>query len=338
MGRNKKSQQIDIFLSICLLILLIGLFGGSLWNGDRNGYEDFYNNRLSIDQWGTEIGYGLLNIVFNKIGVSYQYFQLIISIISMCLVFRYLSRVSTVFFISILFYAVFMLPLDYVLIRTTIAYAIILNSLIYLYKGEKVKFFILVLIAFTFHQSSIIFAFLGFLPKDFKTVKLSRYLNGSFLLVLVFLLIKNFNLLPNNIIEHLNYYKPSIKSVIFSTFLHGLSVFFILYDTNIRLNSNESFSHKKYISFIKAINILSVLLIPLYFQADIFVRVFRLFVFINIIYLLQMMLETKKISLYALSYIVIFSFYLFFYYIYLTANYSIYPMINSNFLYEYLIG
>ncbi|HIF9202355.1 TPA: EpsG family protein [Photobacterium damselae] len=338
MVKNKKIRSLDPFLSILLLILLIGLFGGSLWNGDRVGYEGFYNTRLLIGQWGTEIGYGFLNIIFHKMGFSYQHFQIFISVVSMSLVFRYLSRVSRVLFVSIIFYAVLMLPLDYVLIRTTIAYAIVLNALLFLYENKKVEFFILVVVAFTFHQSSLIFAFLVFLPKDFKNVKFNRYMMISISLILFLIFFRYSNLLPSGISEHLSYYKPSFKNIIFSVFLNLLSVALIMYDTNVRVRDNESKSYEKYINFIKAINILSLLIIPLYFQADIFVRNFRFFVFVNIIYLVQVALATKRISLYAISYVFIFSIYLFFYYIYLTANYSINPMIESNFLYDYLIG
>lgn len=90
----------------------------------------------------------------------------------------------------------------------------------------------------------------------------------------------------------------------------------------------------RYDIFILNINAVSLLIIVLYFQSDIFVRLFRLLVFINIVYLCQRILVTKKVTIFSIVYIAFYSFYLLIYYIYPVIDYTLAPLFQSFYLFR----
>lgn len=337
MKRNDYLAQFDLFITICIFCLLFFLYSGNLWNGDRIGYENYYH-RESLGLWGLEVGYGALNLIFYKLGISYQLFQSFIALVSLLLISQYLKKVSYLLSVSLLLYLIVMFSLDYVLMRTTLAYAIVLNGFYYLYQGERLKYIMLVFIASLFHQSSLIFSIFLFLPYNYKNIQISKYIYLSIAMILIAGAIRLFGLLPNNIASHLNYYLPSVKSTIFSVCVHIICISLVYFDCLVNLKNEDNKKYFKYIEFIKAFNIVSILLLFLYFQADIFIRIFRLIVFVNLIYIVQLSIMTKRISYYALIYVVIFSIYLIMFYIYPTTQYSLFPLIKHNFLYEYYSG
>lgn len=91
MMASKRYSTLIVYL---MFPIMWGLYGWNSWNGDRDGYEAYYAVRDSLSAWGMEFGYGYLNILANKLELPYQIFQILISLITLLLLFRYVIKVA----------------------------------------------------------------------------------------------------------------------------------------------------------------------------------------------------------------------------------------------------
>jgi hypothetical protein len=320
---NKSIIQFDFYIFTILFMFAWVLYGGNLWNGDREAYELYYA-RDDISQWGVEILYGYINIYFHKAGVTFQVFQIFISFITILITSIYFRKTSVLLGVSFLLYFFLMFPLDYVLMRTSLAYAIVLNAFNVLAQGRKYRYIGLIFIATLIHQSAILFLIFLLANDGSKLKNIYNYVIYSVLLIFLTLALSNYNLFAAKLVEHFSYYQTTWKTIVSSIIYHSFSIFLVI------ANFKKKRECNKYDCFIRNVNVVSMLIFCLYFQADIFVRVFRLLVFINVVYFVQNIFKDRKISIYTCVYIPFFSLYLFYYYVYPTLQYSLYPLIKSN--------
>ncbi|WP_419789752.1 EpsG family protein [Shewanella xiamenensis] len=324
--KTKVLHLLDTLFFILLFFLAWLLYGGNQWNGDRDAYELYYV-RDSIYPWGVEILYGYLNIIFNNFGFPFQTFQVIISFFTLFFTGLYLKHVSRYVAISFLVYFLLMFPLDYVLMRTSLSYAIVLNALILLFRNRKSLFVLLIIIATLIHQSAIFFLIFLLANNRDKKNSILFYFLMSISLAFVFQSLIAQGLVPTKLIEHFSYYKTNWITIFSCIFYHVLSVFLI------RLNFSLKKIKSNYDYFILNLNIVSLVLIIAYFQSDIFVRSFRLIVFVNLIYFIQYVFLSKKINLFSAFYIGFYSFYLVSYYIYPVADDSFVPLFSKSYFF-----
>ncbi|OYQ70486.1 hypothetical protein B9T10_05810 [Wohlfahrtiimonas chitiniclastica] len=314
-----------IYLTVCytILLLLYLSYAGNTWNGDRDAYESYYI-RSDISAWGFEILYGYSNIYFHQLGLSYQTFQSIIAFLTISLVYKYIKNSSNKIILCLLIYSILIFPLDYVLMRTSLAYAIILNALLILEKNQYIRYTLYVLIASLIHISSIIFILLIF----YKQIKFIHILYFIIIEILFLYISTYLPIEPNNITNHLQIYATSQKTGVFYSTIQILSTFFLY-------KSHDS--QKKY-SFILKINIIFLILIPIYFYTNIIIRPFRLLIFINIIFFTSDIILNKKIKVINSLYIFIFGLFLFHHFIYLTMELSFYPLFSHNLFFSLFKG
>lgn len=320
---NKNFSYFDIYIFAIFFIFAWTLYGGNIWNGDRDAYELYYA-RDGISAWGVEILYGYINIWFYNAGISFQKFQIFISFITLIITSVYLRKVSVFLGVSFLLYFILLFPLDYVLMRTSLSYAIVLNAFIALSQGRRFYYITLIIIATLIHQSALLFLVFLLANDGARLNNTYRYIIYSILLTIISLALSNYNFFAAKIVEHFSYYQTTWKTIFSSIFYHSFSVYLIA------KNFNRKGPVSKYDCFIRNLNIVSLVLFCLYFQADIFVRIFRLLVFVNVVYLVQGAFIQKKLTLYSLVYIPFYSVYLIYYYIFPTLEYSLYPLVKTN--------
>ncbi|WP_411912030.1 EpsG family protein [Pseudomonas spirodelae] len=104
MSRNKL---LSVFLALPIFLVMWVLYGWNYWNGDREAYEFYYSTRDTLASWGAEIGYGSLNILASQSGLSFQSFQILISFVTLYLVFRYMIKRTVSPFVSLVLYLIF---------------------------------------------------------------------------------------------------------------------------------------------------------------------------------------------------------------------------------------
>jgi hypothetical protein len=137
---------------------------------------------------GFEIGYGIFVYIIRSITQDYTLFLLIHAIVYYYLIFKANRQISPLPSLSLLlFYVSTMGVLGSN--RQLIALAICLYSLQYVIKRKPIRFFLLIMLAFLFHTSALLFFVYYFLNRDFK----KQYIFG----VLIFAFIIGKTTIPN---------------------------------------------------------------------------------------------------------------------------------------------
>ena len=225
--KSSKSLNILILGSVLLFIpilsFLVGVNGSRL---DIDVYIDYFKNSPDLfnnnfiqftKQTHTEIGYDILTGLFKIISNSASLFFIFFCLFS--LIFRYkfyqefipLRDLCLVFFA---FLANEFLKKDCVQIRNGLASAIVLYSLLHLYKGYRLKFLFFVLLACCIQLTAIVAMPLFFVQNKF-TRNYWKFLLFIFLFSLficflfpikkVFFLFDNIGILPHKIKTYLYY-------------------------------------------------------------------------------------------------------------------------------------
>ena len=326
-------------LSVACTLPLLGvmwlLFGWNAWNGDRDGYELYYYTR-ELSQWGVEVGYGYLNVLGNQLGLSFQAFQIALAALTLLLLWRYLLVQARAPFLSLLMYALCFFALDYVLLRNSLAFTIILQAMLCLFRGGfggRLMYVLLILLATTVHQSSFFYLALVIVPLQ-RAYSISRFLLCLFAFYVVYVLGRNYLPLPASVSAHFDYYAVSLKSSLFSMGVHALSV--LLMGMIMACERRDIFRlraatlREREMVFILNINLLSLFFGVLYFESEIFIRLLRTLVFINMLYCVNALVLVRRTYFFILTYLLLFSAFLFLYFIWPTAELSLQPLLFRN--------
>lgn len=121
-------------LFLVFLLILFVLFGFNEWNGDRDAYEGLFNG----NSWmSTEPGYTLINNYFYENGFTYDQFQIVVAFVCIYLIGRYAVRGIKNRLLFVAFYGIALFPLDYVLIRNFISFALLIQGVLLLNSNKK---------------------------------------------------------------------------------------------------------------------------------------------------------------------------------------------------------
>lgn len=331
----RRQEVVSLYATFLLFLLAWLLYGGNYWNGDREAYEAYYL-RDSLASWGLEVGYGILNWVSNTLGLSFQLFQIVLSLVTLLLFLGYFFKTTRFVFISFFLYLVIFFPLDYVLMRHTLAFGLVLRGLCVLMasgSSSGIKFIFIILIAALFHQSAIFFSVFAFARSD-------RLISGNLCLFLfvgvaaLYLIVFHLAPLPETIRAHLDVYPASLKSAVFNSLLHGFFVMLVLVAyvysrVSIVSGCREVFFDRAAV-FIVNINLLSCVWLFLYFEAEIFVRLLRGLVFINFFYSLHCLMVKRSAAYFHIIMLVSSSFYVVLYYNIPAISLAILPLFSKN--------
>lgn len=333
---EKNQRHLCDFIFFVMIFFLWFLFAFNQWNGDRDGYELHYLSR-SVSEWGVEIGYGYLNVFFRWMGFSYQEFQVVIATLCMLLLSRYIYHFSVVPFFVLFIYAIFFFPLDYVLIRSFLAFCIFLQGLFYLFKGNvsgRLLYFLIVLLASVIHQSALMLLLFVFIPLD-RLVSFRVFLCVFSTFALSYFYAKDYLYLIDYYNSYMQYYQRDYKGGLYVFLVSILSAAVVFY-------SCKSISKKRELSggsnlvrysvFIYNINIYSLFFVFLYMEIDIFVRLHRVIDFLNITYICTMIFYDSRNILFYIAYLVFLLFFLFSYFIIPVFDMTFIPIFFNNVL------
>lgn len=183
--RDNKYFIISI-ISIFLFSLVIGL--RYYVGGDYVGYLDDYNNfnlGISYSDSRYELGYFSLMIILKLLGLKYPFLFIVVSFLQILFIYNWTSNFKFLLPGIIYFYFTTLYLFESMnIMRQALSFSILLFSTIYIHKSEKIKFIGMVLLASSFHKSSIFFLpFYFFVTKEWISNKYTQIA----LMVLAFL-------------------------------------------------------------------------------------------------------------------------------------------------------
>ena len=331
-----RSRYLSIILSVPVFLLMWVLYGWNTWNGDREGYELYYNTRVTLASWGKEVGYGYLNILANQSGISFGHFQIALSLVTLLFVYRYVLKKAVAPVASMLAYFVCFFALDLVLMRNFLAFAICLQAILFLYEGGwrgRVVYVLLIMLATSIHQSSLIYMVFVVMPLG-RALPLMRFLLFFCTCIATYVMVRYFVPLPDAIAAHFSYYATSLKSSLFNSIVHVFSVLFLVLvvvgERKHLLRSAAMDERGKELTFIYNLNLLSLLFIPLYFESEIFIRLLRFVLFFNVLHCVNALFVWRKTHFLIVSYLSFLALYLVIFFLVPVAEYSVIPLFKNN--------
>lgn len=287
-----------LFFMLFLITWII--FGGNSDNADYQNYNaiyDFIKNNGSYS--AVESGFEIICILFIKLGFDYQNFLVVYSFIGLLLVQSTVRKLTKNHNVVWLLYFVFPFLLDVVQIRNFMSMSIIVFAIRFLLEKKHLnifKFIVLVLLASTFHVSSLFYLLLLLTKFSSKTI---AYLTIVISLIIQLVLKTNSAILMyflniNKLETYLSSSTSFIGVLFFLIYLIINLIFLILVQkaaTNFQLEKNKI----KVINLILKINIIMLISYNfLIYDAD-FIRLQRNLLILNYV-AFSIVIPYKKIS------------------------------------------
>ncbi|VVO86685.1 hypothetical protein PS850_02134 [Pseudomonas fluorescens] len=333
-----RSKLLSIVLAFPVFLVMWILYGWNYWNGDRSVYESYYTARDTLASWGGEVGYGSLNVIASQSGLSFQSFQILISLLTLYLVFRYVIKRAVSPLASLILYLVCFFSLDFVLMRNFLSFAIILQGVVTLFEAKpycKVKYALIVLFATTVHQSSLFFMIFLFMPLN-RVVPLRSFCFVYLMFVFSYVLMRLNVPLPVSVANHFSYYNTTLKSSFANVIAHVISMvlmtFVVLAERKSLCRVECASGRDKELAFILNLNLFSLFFLVLYFESEIFIRLFRTVLFFNVLHCVNSLFLPRRTYSFLICYILIFSSYLMFFFLFPVAQFSLFPLLKNNLL------
>lgn len=314
----QKTIHDALFLAFFLFLFI--LFGFNEWNGDRAAYEGLFDGSSWIS---AEPGYTFINNYFYEIGFTYDQFQIVVAFTCIYLIWRYAANNIKNRLLFAIFYGITLFPLDYVLIRNFLSFAMLIQGISLLNSNKKNRILfctIFILIATTIHQSALFFLIFLFARKE--KIDPYKFFLIAFTYSALFFVVKNFIFSMMGVADHLLIYKQTPKAGIANIAIHTAAILPAMYISGKYPNASQG-------NNIYNMNMLSILFFPLYFESEIFIRLLRVIIFLNVCYFIDLP-RTRSYALYSFLYIIIFSLFLFFYFNLPFFDDSVAPLFKNN--------
>lgn len=152
---KKRKSKILIFAFIVLLLILMG---GNTKNPDYYSYEILYYNYGNVVS--ADFGYRILCAIFRNLGINYEGFRIIISLIGFYLINITIKKYSANKIFVYLLYAIYPFLLDVVQIRNFLMTSIVIYAMSYLVKKSgksTIKYILFILIASSIHITALVY-------------------------------------------------------------------------------------------------------------------------------------------------------------------------------------
>lgn len=275
----KKSK----FIAIVFFLFMWTLWGWNTWNGDYDAYENIFL-LSNLETSSVEFGYSLYNKFLNSIGISFQHFMILSSLIVLSIVAiftlkftKYPALYSSIYFVIFI--------MEYVFIRNYISHALLLTGFMLVVKEvrfAKFFFFCFIILAASIHYSSLFFVIFILAIYPSRIIKPKIALPILLLSFFASLFMFNYVLsgLGANYVDKFSYYAHGSGFTTISL-AHLLIVMLVIYFFYlVQKDLDLSFQVKKTIITVVNINIVSLLYLLVYYHVPYFGRFIRfLFMF-----------------------------------------------------------
>lgn len=246
---NNERKTKDILLLLTWIFLAI--FSGTrvCVGGDWLGYSDLFRsqNNIKFEIFSvnpTETLFRLIAFITNYLGLSFEFFNLIISSLTCAFLFLGIRKISKnySFLLTLLYFSIMYFNHQFGLIRTGLAVSIFIYSLSFLDIRIK-KYFALGMISYNIHNSSAFPTLLTFLLNR----KVNRYIALSFSFLMLLFVFRSDLLLKILLFildlfnsKYLNYSNTAEiylkKSATTNTTYLTIALFFFYLYSNVKIN------------------------------------------------------------------------------------------------------
>jgi hypothetical protein len=181
---DKKLNKANILLSDYIFFIFISiliLLGSIRWQRgtDWDNYYNFFTMNRTWKQFNSgffEFSYSFLNYIVHSVYNSYSFFLFIFTFFVISLKFKVIKSIALFPAFSLFLYICQNFG-DIFAVRQTLSISILWMSIVYIHRKEKLKFFLVVLLATTFHNASLFWIFAYYIyHKDFKVFALFSFL------------------------------------------------------------------------------------------------------------------------------------------------------------------
>ena len=302
----KKKSKIVTLASILIAIYISFENTGS---GDYGMYVYLYDGGI---EYG-EIGYSLLQRLTYAMGLTFNELQGIICTIALIIILYVFSKYSNNYqlFFALFFISEFFINVN--VLRSYIARAFLLLGFHFLMNGKKMKYVLLVMLAISFHVTSVLYLPLVFLVgRDYSSKKAKRVMGTLALIILmlcvvVFVLGNKFTWLYNIMVIIMPSMQDKFDAYFTTSTRFGFMLYFMLHAGNLFLHSigskqmsqdqsASSMSNKIY-HFSGIVNLYTILFFPLIMMNTNFCRVLNNIFFLNVIYYAMFLDSYKKATI-----------------------------------------
>ncbi|MDE6040532.1 MAG: EpsG family protein [Muribaculaceae bacterium] len=319
-------------LAVLFLVLMWLLWGWNTDNGDYYNYELTYRYVVYLFQSDYEIGFKFLMFGGELLGLSYQQFLQVLSLIILLLWSNVIFRLTDypALALTIVFWIFF--PIDYVQLRNTLAFAIVMQGLLCWIKFPRygvIAFALTVLLASTIHSSSIFY--LSFVILYFiKDWSLYRILAIATVIGVLALGLRSviFNHLTIQTEGRTEYYTSSAALTIIYTFIQLVNACICI---KIYEYVEDEGMDSSLFKLVAGFNILLMLLIPLYSTTAIVVRLFRNLILFDTLFYVNLLVDRdtpRQYAVYGVALLCI----VFIHFVGPVTEYTIEPLFTENLL------
>lgn len=285
----KKHNKIMAFL---LMSFAWVLYWGNTSNPDYEVYSQIYYSNANAITNNMEIGYISLIKTANFIGLSYEFFLLIISLFGFLLIHSTVKKYTENYNYIYILYFIFPYFFDIVQIRNFLIMAIFIYSTKYIFSNSRIKYCIIILLAGLIHISAFLYLPMLLIQVKKKNNLIRLIVFFSFIFSLIIITNnKNIPLLNEIIlllkINKINYYLTTKTNYGFILFwiLQILSFIVIYISKRVyrKYESKEFISNnnRNIINVIYWINIIAFIYFPIYLINVNFTRLMRNIVPLN---------------------------------------------------------
>lgn len=152
------NRNLFIYISLILLMVIAGLRNINTGFDTYNYYCDYNNIAAGFSPISSkEQGFVLLEKIFSVLNLPFQYFLIFIAGLTMfCIIYGYSKLTPYPGFALLYYYSRFYINRDLNQIRASLAAAILLFSIQYVFKKKPLKFLIIILLATFIHTGAVI--------------------------------------------------------------------------------------------------------------------------------------------------------------------------------------
>ncbi len=306
------------------------LYAFNFHNGDYDAYEAYYNTR-ALSDWGIEIGFGFLMYISKVMGLTYSMFQVIIATISVFLIYRFSMKISKKPALLLSLYALTYFPLDYVLMRNFLAFAIFLNfflpRLMDLNASNNALIPIKISICALFHQTSVFFYLFALASKK-NFLRFFDFIIVFFVLIILYFLLRYVVISFGFFSDRLQLYNGNYNMFLVTTICYLTNLLVVSFFCYIYRGAGDN----RTLKFLVNINILLLFMLIPSFDIPILNRIVKYASFINLALMLNIYAHRLRLRWFGLSMIFTYCLLNYLFFIFPVNEYTVSSMLNFNYL------